>query len=214
MIHLRAHVEDVDHHRDDCRDALVGGGGEPCRPPPLRSSGQRERLQRCVPSLACDLLHRVHRTDCALDHRQQQRPVALASLQVLIERVCNERIFLTVEHRLKRHLPQHADRRSDLLGQLREQQRLHRKVGLLSLAVVFRLPAAAGDKQQTLPRILLHGSRPQYEQLMLPRNAAPGLRRQQVLDVFDVSQLTGRELAPPEALIARCDVPREIVVGC
>src|SRR4029453_958823 len=53
--------------------------------------------------------------------------------------------------------------------------------------------------------------RPQYEQLMLPLDAAPRLRRQDVLDVVRRADFAGIDLVPCEAFVGARDVFRKRV---
>ena len=61
--------------------------------------------------------------------------------EVLIERIGDQRVLAALEHWLKRHLPQHTDRRADRFGETREQQRLARQLGLGLRA--FRTPPSS-----------------------------------------------------------------------
>jgi len=213
MIHLRAHVQDIDHHRGNGHHALVDRRSQPRSPAALRRARHSEGIDRCTPALLHDALHRIHRTHRALHHRQQQRPILLAGLQVLIERVSDQRIFGSIEHRCERHLAQHADRRVDRFGETSEQQRFARQLSPAALAVILRLPAPAVHEQQRMALVARHVRRPQYEQLMLPLDAAPRLRRQDVLDVVRRADFAGIDLVPREAFVGARDIARERIRG-
>lgn len=213
MIHLRAHVEHVDHHRRDRHHALVGRRREPRGPASLGGARNGELLQRCAPAFARDRLHRVHRTDRALHHRQQQRPIAVAALQILLEGVGDQRVFATIKNRCERHLAQHGDGGADLVCKLRKQCGFPRQLRLGARAVVFGFPATAVNEQQRLFDIRLHVGGTNDKKLMLPVDVAPGLRGEQVLDVLRITHASRGDFPPAELLIRARDIRRQLARG-
>ena len=201
QIHLRTHIEHIDHHRCDGHDARIDRGGEPGRPTALRGARHRELRQRDVPALARNALHRIHRPHGALDHRQQHGPIALTGPQVLIERIGDERIFPALEDRLEWHLPEHTDGRADRLRQPCEVRCFARQLRRAKFRLVFRLPTSAVQEQQRAAHIRFHPRRTQQIELMLPLDAAPRLRGQPEFGVLDLADATGCDLAPTKTLI-------------
>lgn len=66
-------------------------------PPTFRSPEHGEGRQGDMPLAARDVRARIHRSDSALHHRQQQRPFGIAGLQILLERIGDELILPAIE---------------------------------------------------------------------------------------------------------------------
>ena len=169
-------------------------------------------VHRHLPALARERLDGVHRTHGALDHRQQQRPVGLAAREIVIEGVRDQRILSTVEHRLKRHLREHRDRGPQRLRQSREDQR-RRRQGALEPVLVLGLPAAAADEEEHLPGRRIHVRRTHQDQLVLPRNLAPGLGGQDELGNLGGANTSRLHFAPRITRVGRSDVAGELTRG-
>src|SRR5688572_25877022 len=121
MSHLRAHVQNIDHHWSDGHYTLVGGGSQPSGPAALGCTGECEELRRRTPTLAHDVLHGIHCPRGTLHHWQEQWPVSIACLQVLAEGMRDQCILPELEHGLEGHLTYYGHRSANGFGESREQ---------------------------------------------------------------------------------------------
>ena len=203
------HVERVDHGRRERGHARLDGRREPRGPAALRRAEQRERRKRLPPLAPRGRVARVERAHDALHHRQEQRPLGIAGALVLVERVRDQPVLGQVEQRLVRHLGDHDDHRVQQLRETHEHVAALRQVFLLGSGIGERLlPAPAADDHERVVG-LLEAARLDQNELMLPRDALPGLRLHHELDGFCALHAVARMQFPVESRVGLRDVARE-----
>ena len=174
LAHLRAKVQHINHRRRDADHTLIYRRGEPGGPSPFRRTKDDELLDRPAEFVLRVGLRRVHRAHGALDHGQQQRPVRLAGLHVLIERMGDDAVLiLAVEQWLIGHLLQHGQDSAGFGGEDGHDRRFP-AVGARGVVVPI---GPAADKQNRLVTVLDLRRNDQC-QPVLPLSALPRLRGQ------------------------------------
>ena len=85
--------------------------------------------------------------------------------------------------------------------------------GALEAVLVLGLPAAAADEEEHLPGRRIHVRRTHQDQLVLPRNLAPGLGRQDELGNLGGANTSRLHFAPRITRVRRSDVAGELPRG-
>ena len=110
MLHLRAKVKHVNHHRSRGDHALIGHGRQPTRPASFRSAGDDKTFDRRLPFRRGQLFDGVHRLDSTFHHREEQRPRLVTGFEISQPCVRNQVVFFTAsEKRLIRYLMYSCD---------------------------------------------------------------------------------------------------------
>lgn len=213
--HLRPHVERVDDHGGERFDAPVNGRREPGGPAALRGAGEREVLDVELPFFLAEGLDRVHRSNDAFDHRQEERPGGIFSAEELLEGVGDDLVLNhAAKDRLLRDLQQdgngglnlrcHGGDKVDFARKIRVRggSRLGECVG----------PVSAADQQKGARGVAdLCGF--VEKQLMLPDDAFPDLRCERQLDVVAAGEFSFAALGPSKTGVGPGDVIGERAAG-
>jgi hypothetical protein len=107
-LQLHLYVQHVDDQRGNTFNTRVHSSCEPSRPAPLGSPGHDKSFDRGVKRLLDKRLYRIHAAHGAFNHRKQQRPGLIVSLQVLVKGISYQRIFCAIIKGLIRNI--HDDR--------------------------------------------------------------------------------------------------------